>query len=118
MSVPARLLEKKNIVIYDELYKSRPRRAQFVLNMIKNRIECTVVDESVFSIHVHKFNIDKCVKYNEADGTVESIDEPSAIWEVLQVNENLHTLTFFKKFYEKLSFSYEMDIDNIQLYGS
>jgi hypothetical protein len=95
MSVPARLLEKKNIVIYDELYESRRRQAQFVLNMKKTRIECTVADETVFPIHVYEFNIDRCVKYNEADGTVESIHEPSAIWEVLQVNENLHTLTFF-----------------------
>ena len=93
MSVLAR--EEKNIVIFDELYESRERRAEFRLNCQKNRIECTVVDESVFPIHVYKFNIDKCVKYNEADGTVESIHEPSAIWEVLQVNENLQTLTFF-----------------------
>ena len=118
MSVPDRLLQKNEIIIYDVEYQTRPRRARFVLNMTKNRIKCRVVDETVFPTRESEFNIDRCVKYNEADESEKSIYEPSAIWEELQVNHRLRTLAFFKKLYKNLHFTYEMDIDNIQVYGS
>jgi hypothetical protein len=86
--------------------------------MTKNRIKCRVVDETVFPTRESEFNIDRCVKYNEADESEKSIYEPSAIWEELQVNDRLRTLAFFKKLYKNLHFTYEMDIADIQVYGS
>ena len=115
MSVLAR--EEKNIVIFDEFYESLKRRALFRLNCQKNRIECTMVDDTVFPRNVYMFTIDRCVKYNEADDTDENISEPSAIWKVLQVNDRLQTLAFFKEMWKSYTVSYEMDIARIQLYG-
>ena len=121
MSVSApRHLSEKRIVIYDENYEKRPRRAEFAMHTTKYDVSilCQFIDDTVLPRRVNEFTIEQCVQYDDHAQPVVHMCEPSTIWKILQTKDQSRNLAFFKEFFKNFEFYYEMDISpDLQLSG-
>ena len=115
-----RHLSEKRIVIYDEKYTERPRRAEFAMHTSKYDVSilCQFVDDTVLPRRVSEFTIDRCVQYDELAHPVVHTYEPSTIWKILETKDPTRHLNFFKETFKNFEFYYEMDIiPDLQLSG-